>query len=773
MPEQLIPDPPAVDVGRGGELPPWKPGEHNGRRRSRRRATHQKLSLVIPTRNEADNVGELVARLDRALADATVEYIFVDDSDDGTEERLEEVRSRSHRPIRIIHRGEEDRADGLAGAVTEGMRAARGTWICVMDADLQHPPEVVERLVARAAEGDVDLVLGSRRREGGGVSTGGFTAIRSFLSQGSALSARLLFPKRLRNVTDPMSGFFLVRREAVDLDRLRPRGFKILLEIVARTPDLRVAEVPFYFDKRYAGESKASMRQALSYLGQLADLRLGSVARLSRFALVGLSGIPVNMLLLYLLTDVAGVYYIASAILATQGSTLWNFALTERYVFKDRGGAGRGRPLRLGQFLIVNNAALGLRVPMLFVLTSMLGMHYLVSNLLTLVVLTVLRFVVSDGWIWRARAEAASALRSYDVHGIVTVVSDVRLPELEPFAVEREIRNPTIRVRIGKLSAKQSDLVTSLAFLARHTRYDEGLGRFGFGIEIGIGRSIEILASPLLRWSPHVLYTNVVEPVLRWTVVKKGYALVHGACIAMNGDAYMITARTDTGKTTTILRTLAANDEWSFLSDDLTLVGSDGTVLTYPKPLTVSRHTVKAVKTALLSWRERLMLVYQSRIHSRSGRRFAFMLTQARIPTATINAIVQLLVPPPKYPIDRLVPGVRVTKRSKLAGLFVIERGADAIAKLDPDEALEVVLSNCEDAFGFPPYPEIAPFLHGANERDLRDVERRIIAAAVSEIPATLLRSGSMAWSEQLSNGTGHAPVPEETEHGVAAWSPA
>ena len=216
-------------------------------------------------------------------------------------------------------------------------------------------------------------------------------------------------------------------------------------------------------------------------------------------------------------------------------------------------------------------------------------MNYLVSNLITLFSLTVIRFVVSDRMIWRVASRKA-VKHGYDVHGIASVASDVALPELEAFRVEHEIRNPTIRVRIGKLSAKQSDLVATLAFFARHTRYDEGLGRFGFGVEIGIGKSVEILASPLLRRSPHVLYTNVVEPVLRWTVVKKGYALVHAACIAKGGDAYLITARTDTGKTTTVLRVLDGNGGWSFLSDDLTLLRADGTVLTYPKPLTVSRH---------------------------------------------------------------------------------------------------------------------------------------------------------------------------------------
>jgi hypothetical protein len=140
-----------------------------------------------------------------------------------------------------------------------------------MDADLQHPPELVPELMRRAVEGDLDLVVASRRCEGG---ADGFGLLRGLLSEISTFAARRLFPQRLRTISDPMSGFFLLRRDAVTLERLRPRGFKILLELLLRNPDLRVDEVPFRFGRRYAGESKASLGQGLSYLRQLALLRL-------------------------------------------------------------------------------------------------------------------------------------------------------------------------------------------------------------------------------------------------------------------------------------------------------------------------------------------------------------------------------------------------------------------------------------------------------------------------------------------------------------------
>jgi hypothetical protein len=354
------------------------------------------------------------------------------------------------------------------------------------------------------------------------------------------------------------------------------------------------------------------------------------------------------------------------------------------------------------------------------------------------------------------------------------VSSDVRLPELEAFRVEGESASATIRVRTGRLSERPAaGLVEALA--PQVLEYDEGLGPLGFGIRVEArGSGFDVLASPLLRRSPHVLYTNVVEPILRWTFVERGFALVHGACIASGSDAYLITARTDTGKTTTILKVLAHTPACSFLSDDLTLVAPDGRVLTYPKPLTISRHTVHALESADLTRRERLTLVLQSRVHSRSGRQFAFFLTRSGLPVATINAIVQLLVPPPKYHVERLVPGVVKATEARLAGMFVIQRGGEGVTRLDGREALDILLENCEDAYGFPPYQQIEHFLHSRAGRQIRRQERAIVEAAFDTLPSTLLESSTMDWYARLPTliapGASVPPVLRDADgHAVGA----
>ena len=733
------------------------------------------LSIVVPTRNEAGNIPELVRRIRSVAVGGLTEIIFVDDSDDDTPAAVQQLPDDPASSVVLLHRREDERAGGLGGAVVAGLALARAPWVCVMDADLQHPPQRIADMLRRASETSADVVIASRYgADGDGKRIG---KLRLFLSRGSTMVARLAFPSRLKAVTDPMSGFFMVRRNAIDPAALRPRGFKILLEILVRTPSLSVAEVPFEFAERYAGDSKASPKEALRYLALVAGLRFGEGSRrMFRFVTVGASGLAVNTLALAAFTELAGFYYLWSAVLATQVSTAWNFALTEAWVFRDR-EHGRHAAFRLVSFWFMNNLALWVRGPALVLLTSVLGMHYVISNLVTLGALTVARYLFADTWIWRAASPrtGAPAVHAYDVHGIISVQSDAALPELKKFRVPELQGPPTIRVRIGKVTVENT--VADGANLSR-TCYDEGLGPFGFGISIELGETTEVMATSLLRWSPHVLYTNVVEPILRWRFVEEGYALVHGACVAVDGKAFIITARTDTGKTTTMLKVLDAHP-WSFLSDDLTLITPDGAVLMYPKPMTISNHTVHAVRTPRLTWWERFTLIFQSRLHSRSGRIFAMFIAKTHLPVATVNTVVQMLVPPPKYHVERLIPDVRVDPVAELTGLFIIQRGGTGDAALPSSEALDILLENCEDAYGFPPYNTIEHFLHSSNGSDLRARERQIIGAAFANRPATLLRSTTMDWAERLpgvvyatTNGHGRQEAGERANGRAAPRTP-
>src|SRR6478672_6585276 len=244
------------------------------------------LSVVIPTYNERDNVATLLHRLEGSLADISAEVIFVDDSDDGTPAAI--TACQSPLPVRVIHREGRQRAGGLSTAVLRGVATARGKYVCVMDGDLQHPPETIPSLVERAAGTEADIVIASRNVSGG--SNGGLDGPwRRFVSWAFGMVSRTLFYEKLRRVKDPLSGFLLVRRSALDGITLRPIGYKISLEILIRAAGSHVEEVPYSFSGREEGESKASLSTGVTFFRHvgLLLLEVPEVGRFWKFAFVG------------------------------------------------------------------------------------------------------------------------------------------------------------------------------------------------------------------------------------------------------------------------------------------------------------------------------------------------------------------------------------------------------------------------------------------------------------------------------------------------------
>jgi dolichol-phosphate mannosyltransferase len=363
------------------------------------------LSVIVPTRNEAGNIFPLLGRIQAAVADVRLEVIFVDDSTDNTPTIVQEASKQFPFPVKVIARPLE-RRNGLGKAVVEGIQAATSEWVCVMDGDLQHPPEVIPQLLDHALRTNSGLVAASRLTKGGG--TEGLSLYRKLVSYGLAFVSNLIFPKRLRQITDPLTGFFLLRREAIHTERLQPEGFKILLEILVRSPQLSVSEVPFEFGKRLAGESKANSHEVILLFKQMLRLYLSSQQHLAKFITVGASGLVVNSILMYLFASEFHWHYLIAATFATQGSTLWNFSWTETWVFRDR--AKRGQLIyRLIGFFVLNNAMLFLRGPMLVILVAKLHTHYLWANILSLIVIMMLRYFIADRIIWHSPKQTARA----------------------------------------------------------------------------------------------------------------------------------------------------------------------------------------------------------------------------------------------------------------------------------------------------------------------------------------------------------------------------
>jgi dolichol-phosphate mannosyltransferase len=353
------------------------------------------VSVIVPTFNEAPNVSALVKRIELAVAGRNAEVIFVDDSTDDTGSVILEVAATASIPVRLIHR--DHPVGGLSGAVVAGLRQASYDWCVVMDGDLQHPPELIPALLTSGVDQGADVVVASRYVKGG--SSGGLgRGIRHVVSTGSTLLTRAMFPRKLRDCTDPMTGFFAIRVSAIDVAELRPRGFKILLEILARN-SLRVTEEPFVFADRLAGESKASVREGLRFLVQLAALRFG---RLSSFAVIGAIGAIANIAIMAGLQSI-GTWYLLAAVIAALITIAANFVLQERFVFHDLRAEGRSVWLRLAQSMTFNLTETAVRTFLLWVIVETTIIPSLVAQAALIAVGFVVRFVYHSRIVYKPK----------------------------------------------------------------------------------------------------------------------------------------------------------------------------------------------------------------------------------------------------------------------------------------------------------------------------------------------------------------------------------
>jgi dolichol-phosphate mannosyltransferase len=289
------------------------------------------LTVVAPTFNERANVARLVEKLAAALAGVRWEVIFVDDnSPDGTAEAVKAIAAGDPR-VRCLRRVGRR---GLAGAVIEGALASAAPYVAVIDADMQHDETLLPRMLQTLREGQTDLVIGSRYLEAAGLEKG-LSATRKLGSQLATAVGR----KALKaEVSDPVSGFFMARREIIDrvAGRLEPSGFKILFDLIAsQTEPLRIAELPYAFQAREAGESKLDGRVALEYFGLVASKLSGDLIspRAIFFALAGLSGVGVHMAVLAASQNLRFVY--AQALAAVTAMTS-NYLVNNLITYRDR-----------------------------------------------------------------------------------------------------------------------------------------------------------------------------------------------------------------------------------------------------------------------------------------------------------------------------------------------------------------------------------------------------------------------------------------------------
>ncbi len=384
-----------------------------------RTSTAPLVSVITPTFNEAENLPILVERLHNALGDVPHEIIVADDdSPDRTWEVAE--RLADHDPsVKVLRRFHDP---GLSASVLDGMAFARGRCLAVIDADLQHDPSILPEMVDLVAGDEADVVVGSRSTMGGGY--GDWSLSRRFVSWVATLIARLLLRVP---VSDPMSGYFVVSRDAYErtAPHINPRGFKILLEFIGRDRSLRVREVGYEFANRVHGETKLSRSVIRAYLLGVAELRVGRQINPTflLYVLVGIVGLVVNSVAFWIAEWIgfpmidtglnAEIDPIATSfIFSVQLSILVLFVLNNEFTFWEVRYRGWRLIPAFAVYEAMSLVGTGVHVAVFtflqetgFLLTYLGGATRVVHNLVGAVVALIINWYLNTTYLWRRRRD--------------------------------------------------------------------------------------------------------------------------------------------------------------------------------------------------------------------------------------------------------------------------------------------------------------------------------------------------------------------------------
>jgi dolichol-phosphate mannosyltransferase len=399
----------------------------------------------------------------------------------------------------------------------------------------------------------------------------------------------------------------------------------------------------------------------------------------------------------------------------------------------------------------------------------------------------------------------------YNIHDIITVDSQEPLYELEYFRIEKLPQQADLIVNVRSNIGNNSGLfhmhrrMMDYNYATENTiNYTEHFGPLGSQFSIDFSSPIVVTVNALIARSRHVLYVNLVEPILRFLIISKGHVLLHSACIATSDqNSVLLSAPPDTGKTTTVIKCIRKGLE--FLSDDMTIITPHLESLCFPKPMTISAHTFHTATESTdntdavdntppnspnshskssstdISGSEgqskpsfaqsgavqsqtnnnnnnnningknnRGGLRIRSIIHSKGGRQFMRKLGNRNVPIFTINTIGQTLVRPPKFRIEDIVrQRAKIIPKASVDSFFFLERGkGEEIIPIAKDEALTKAIENSDDAFLFPPYRDILRYLNinGASASDLLIQEKNMIAKLMEGINTKIIRSESRSW---------------------------
>ncbi len=399
------------------------------------------LSIIIPTYNESENILKLIQEIKANLpSNIITEIIVVDDnSPDGTGKIVENyvnnhinidvpLQQQFHSKddnqtclVKVIHRRNKT---GLIPAILEGVESSKGENILIMDADFSHPPETIPHLVEELRQDPNCIVIASRYISSGSIV--GWPYKRRVISRGAAKIAR--HGLKVRNVTDPMSGFFAFPRHVIENIKFDTKGFKILLEILVKSRDIRVKEVPYTFHDRKSGQSKMNFNVILDYAGSVWQLyRYGQkskrhiqkkeekrksvlfLSKASRFYTVTASGLLINYLLSFMLADniaysvksLSNQWYLQATLIGIIISITSNFFLNKIWTFEDRDLSVVKTLKQYGSFAGISAVGAAIQLLLLYLLVVEYGLQYRISLILAVAIASMSNFLLNKKWTFR------------------------------------------------------------------------------------------------------------------------------------------------------------------------------------------------------------------------------------------------------------------------------------------------------------------------------------------------------------------------------------
>jgi len=354
------------------------------------------ISIILPTFNESENIVIILDRIRKALKGQSSQIIVVDDNSPDETWKIAQQYAKKYANIQVIRRLNQK---GLSSAILEGFGSSNSKWMVVMDADLQHDEKILPSFIKAFDEG-FDIVIGSRKTAGGRI--GQWSPLRKTISWIATKLALLIIKN---NVSDPMSGFFGIRKEIFEnsINKINPRGFKLLLELLAHNPNSRIREIGFTFNQRQYGKSKLDTNVIIDYMEALYDLSLGKYLplRFVKYSLIGAIGLGVYQSFIWIGINLLKISMNFSLALGIEAAIFSNYFLNNFWTFKDYRHRGIHLFRGIFSFHMISLAGIIINYSSSFLLIYQLNLNIYLASIIGALLSTLWNFRINFQITWK------------------------------------------------------------------------------------------------------------------------------------------------------------------------------------------------------------------------------------------------------------------------------------------------------------------------------------------------------------------------------------